>query len=195
MAEILRLTDSSYYPAFKKMYKDAIYALDEARDISMHLKPLRKHIEDIEQTEIPELHLLLPPLMHSIALLWTNSKHYCKPGRIVVLLQEIGNLFIELARNYLDPMEIFKGDSEECITKVELTIRILKDYKVQFENLRNTIEGFFKPGVPVKKWEFSSDLVFARYDQFLKRLELVNDVFSTAIEFSKLEKVIYLLVN
>lgn len=78
MAEILMLTDSSYYPAFKKMYKDAVCALDEARDINMHLKPLRKHMEDIEQTEIPDLHLLLPPMMHCIALLWTNSKHYCK---------------------------------------------------------------------------------------------------------------------
>lgn len=191
MAEILRLTDSSYYPAFKKMYKDAIYALDEARDINMHLKPLRKHIEDIEQTEIPDLHLLLPPMMRCIALVWTHSKHYCKPGRIVVLLQEIGNLFIELARNYLDPMEIFKGESEESTAKVNVTIKILKDFKVEFENLRNTIDTYFKPDVPVKKWEFSSDLVFERYDQFIKRLELVNDVFATAIEFNKLEKVSY----
>ena len=76
------LTDSSYYPAFKKMYKDAVCALDEARDINMHLKPLRKHMEDIEQTEIPDLHLLLPPMMHCLALLWTNSKHYCKPGNM-----------------------------------------------------------------------------------------------------------------
>ena len=171
------------------MYKDAVSALDEARDINMYLKPLRKHIEDIEQTEIPELHLLLPPMMHSIALVWTNSKHYCKPGRIVVLLQEIGNLFIELARNYLDPMEIFKGENEECITKVGMTVSILKEFKVQFENLRNSIGTYFKTDVPVKRWEFSSDLVFTRYDQFIKRLELVNDVFSTAIEFSKLEKV------
>lgn len=189
MAEILKLTDSSYYPAFKKMYRDAVCALDEARDINMHLKPLRKHIEDIEQTEIPDLHLLLPPMMHCIALLWTNSKHYCNPGRIVVLLQEIGNLFIEIARNYLDPMELFKGESEECIAKVDCTLTILQEFKSQFETLRNSIEGYFKPGAVVKRWEFASDLVFTHYDHFIKRLQLVKDVFATAIEFSKLEKV------
>lgn len=71
-------------------------ALDEARDINMHLKPLRRHLEDIEQADIPELPSLLPSMMHSIGLLWGNSKYYCQPARIVVLLQEIGNLLIEL---------------------------------------------------------------------------------------------------
>lgn len=189
MAELLRRTDSSYYLAFVKMYKEAVLALDEARDINMHLKPVRRHIEDLEQAELPEMHMFLPPLMHNIGLLWGNSKHYCKPGRIVVLLQEIGNMLIELARNYLDPAEIFKGESEESMEKVGITIRALKEYKDQFENTRNQIQTFFKPDIPFKKWEFSSDLVFTRYDQFIKRLNLIQDVFATAIEFSKLEKV------
>jgi len=62
----------------------------------MYLKPLRRHLEDIEQADIPELNVLLPPLLHSIGLLWGNSKFYCRPGRIVVLLQEIGNLLIDI---------------------------------------------------------------------------------------------------
>ena len=58
------------------------------------------------------------------------NKKFFFLGRIVVLLQEIGNLFIEIARTYLDPMEIFKGESEECIAKVDCTLSILKEYKV-----------------------------------------------------------------
>ena len=65
----------------------------------MHLKPLRRHLEDIEQADTAELPALLPPLMHAIGLLWGNSKHYCQPSKIVVLLQEIGNLLIDIV-NY-----------------------------------------------------------------------------------------------
>ena len=78
------------------------------------------------------------------------------------------------ARTYLDPAEIFKGESEECIEKVETTIRVLKEYKLQFENTRNNIDSYFKDGAKVIKWEFSSDLVFTRFDQFIQRLELVQ---------------------
>lgn len=74
-------------------------ALDEARDINLYLKPLRRHLDDIEQADVPELGDLLAPMMHAIGLLWGNSKFYCKPARIIVLLQEIGNLLIEIVRN------------------------------------------------------------------------------------------------
>ena len=35
-------------------------------------------------------------VMEEVRLLWTRSKFYCKPCRVVVLLQEICNLFIHL---------------------------------------------------------------------------------------------------
>lgn len=74
----------------------------------------------------------------------------------------------------MDPAEIFKGESEESMEKVGITIRALKEYKDQFENTRNQIQTFFKPDIPFKQWEFSSDLVFTRYDQFIKRLNLIQ---------------------
>ena len=76
-------------------------ALDEARDINMYLKPLRRHLDDIEQADVPELEILLAPMMHAIGLMWGNSTYYCKPARIIVLLQEIGNLLIDIVSNFL----------------------------------------------------------------------------------------------
>ena len=73
-------------------------ALDEAQDINRHLKPLRRQLDDIEQEELPDTINLIAPLLHTIGMIWGNSKHYCKPARIVVLLQEIGNMFIEMVR-------------------------------------------------------------------------------------------------
>jgi len=189
MALLLERAQSSYFPAFKKMYRDVVSALDEAYDISTHLKPLRKHFEDFEQLDFPEINALIPPLFHVIGLLWSHSKFYCRPARVIVLLREIGNFLIELARTYLDPFEIFKNEPEEAMEKVKSCLAVLQQYKTEFENTRNSIDKFFKNDLPVKKWEFSNDLVFTRYDQFLERVQLVEDLFFISLEFSKLEKV------
>ncbi|XP_047143157.1 dynein beta chain, ciliary isoform X1 [Hydra vulgaris] len=189
MAKLLQLSNSSYYSAFKKLFKSVVLALDEAYDINMHLKPLRRPLEELDQLEISEINSFLCPLMHAVGILWAKSKYYCKPGRIVVLLQEIGNFLIYLVRNYLDPSEIFKCELEESSKKIEIAISMLQEYKIQFENTRNILPSYFKDEQPIKKWEFASDLVFTRYDLFINRLKLVQDIFQTTIEFNKLEKV------
>ena len=58
--------------------------------------------------------------------------------------------------------------------KVKSCLAVLQQYKTEFENTRNSIDKFFKNDLPVKKWEFSNDLVFTRYDQFLERVQLVE---------------------
>ena len=58
------------------------------------MTPLRHWFEDYEQAEFDESIPLLAPMMHTIALVWANSR-YNTPARIVVLLQEVCNLIIE----------------------------------------------------------------------------------------------------
>ena len=52
-------------------------------------------IEAFESTDLPDVDVLLRPLIHTVCLIWANSRHYSTPGRIVVLLQEICNMFIQ----------------------------------------------------------------------------------------------------
>lgn len=65
---------------------------------SMHLKPLRRQIESLEECEFQELEKRIPALYHVICLIWANSIHYQQPARLVVLMQEISNFMIELVR-------------------------------------------------------------------------------------------------
>ena len=62
----------------------------------MHLKPLRRQFEGMEECDFPELEKRLPAVYHLICLIWSHSKHYQQPSRLVVLMQEISNLMIEL---------------------------------------------------------------------------------------------------
>ena len=71
-------------------------ALAEAHDISMHLKPLRRHFEEMEDCDYLELPRQFPAMFHCICLVWSHSTHYQQPSRIVVLLQEVTNLLIQL---------------------------------------------------------------------------------------------------
>ncbi|CAM4557085.1 unnamed protein product [Lepidochelys kempii] len=188
MAELLDRVQSSYFPAFKAMFRDVLEALTEAQDINLHLTPLQRHLEDIESVEFNEVKPLISPLLHVVCLIWATSNYYNTPARIIVLLQEICNLLIQQAWNYLTPEDILKGEAEESLGKVREVLSILRYFKQTFEGRRENLHTYFKPGQGVKEWDFQSLMVFARLDSFLRRLEMVEDFLATALDIMKLEK-------
>lgn len=72
-----------------------ITAVLEAEDIDLYLRPLRRLITNLEEKSFPQVDALLPPLFHTLCLIWSHSQYYCTPQRMVVLLQEFCNLIIE----------------------------------------------------------------------------------------------------
>jgi len=62
----------------------------------MYLKPLRHHLEEMEECDFIELEQRITALFHVICLVWANSKHYRQPARLIMLLQEISNLILDL---------------------------------------------------------------------------------------------------
>jgi len=70
-------------------------ALNEAEDISLYLKPIKQLLDQIELVEFQYIAQHLPALMHVVCLTWSHSRFYCRPGRVVVLLQEVCNFLID----------------------------------------------------------------------------------------------------
>ncbi|XP_009976195.1 PREDICTED: dynein heavy chain 9, axonemal-like, partial [Tauraco erythrolophus] len=189
MMEVLERVESSYIPAFKDMLMDVEAALAEAQDIDLHLTPLKHHLEHIETVEFSEVEPFLVPLLHVVCWIWVTSKHYNVPVRIVVLLQEICNLLIQQALVYLSPEDLLKGEMEESLGKVQTVVGILNAFKGAFEERREKLHTYYEPGQEVREWDFHAVLVFARLDNFLKRLEMVEDLLATALDLMKLEKI------
>lgn len=79
--------------------RDTRKALDEAIDVYIYLKPMRRHFEELEESDFPDVTERLPPMFHCLCLVWSHCKSYQQPSRIVVLLQEITNLMLELVSN------------------------------------------------------------------------------------------------
>ncbi|XP_069067570.1 dynein axonemal heavy chain 11 [Pleurodeles waltl] len=188
MGNILHAKESSYYTTFKTLSKEVEHALVEARDVELHLRPLRQHIEFLRETEFPRTHILIPPLFHTICLIWSHSKFYSIPARIIVLLQEFCNLLIDQAITYLSPEDILKGETEEMLENVQITVNVVKAFKHSFLLHREKLAKYFINGNTFRPWDFPSHMVFARLDRFLGQLLKIEDIFVTILEFQKLEK-------
>ena len=170
MAQLLEVTQSSYFPAFKDLFKETLGALEEAQDITDNLKPLSSQFESLETTEFDELKSLFDPMFHMICLLWAHSKHYCRPARIIVLLQELNNLMIKRATEFLEPLDLFKGEPEESLEKIKVCYGIIEAYQKSYLTHRNKVKEYFKNGLPAREWEFAPKLVLARFDKFMDKL-------------------------
>ncbi|XP_042303471.1 dynein axonemal heavy chain 9 [Sceloporus undulatus] len=188
MMELLDRVQSTYYPAFKSMFRDVEAALVEAEDINMHLKPIQRPLEEIESVEFNEVKPLLNRVLHMVCFIWASSKYYSTPARIIVLLQEICSLIIQQARNYLNSEDLLKGEPEESLDKVEEAFDIFNYFKQMFEERRENLNTYFQPGQEVKKWDFPSVMVFSQLDNFLERLHVVEDLLATVLDIDKLEK-------
>ncbi|XP_026133128.1 dynein axonemal heavy chain 9 [Carassius auratus] len=189
LAELLAAVDSSYYPAFAKMLRDVSEARNETRDVNTFLKPIERLVEDVENADFSEVKGKIAPLMHTVCLIWANSKYYNSPARLIVLLQEICNLLIQQARSFLNPEEVLKGDVLESLSRVQMAIDGLTHFKSTYEDRRANLSQYQRNQSEVKPWDFSPLLVFVGLDHFMKRLSTIETLLLTVVDMMKLEKV------
>ncbi|XP_034468683.1 dynein heavy chain 11, axonemal isoform X3 [Hippoglossus hippoglossus] len=187
--EILRRVKSSYYSSFNDVCLEVNEAVLEAEDIDLYLRPLRRLISSLEERTFPQVDVLLPPLFHTLCLIWSHSQYYCIPKRMVVLLQEFCNLVIEKAVAYLIPEELFKMELEEGLERVQITISVLRTFRQLFHTHRQRIPEYYRHSHNVKLWDFPATLVFQRSDRIIERLLMIEELFTSALDFLKLEKV------
>lgn len=140
----------------------------------------------------------LPPLFHTLCLVWSHSRCYRTAQRMVVLLQEFCNLVIEKVQRetptggggggcnrqrlwvslqafgYLIPEELFKMELEEGVERVQMTIGVLQTFKQLFHAHRRNIPKYFRDAAAVRPWDFPPGLVFQRSDRIMERLRMIE---------------------
>uniref|UniRef100_A0A8C4H1B1 Dynein heavy chain 9, axonemal n=1 Tax=Dicentrarchus labrax TaxID=13489 RepID=A0A8C4H1B1_DICLA len=183
MAMLLEAVESSYFPAFAN-----IGIAHEAKDICTYLRPLQRLFEDMENAEFPDVRGQIGPLMHTVCLVWANSRYYNTPARLIVLLQETCNLLIQQARVYLVPEEVLRGEVSESLLKVQTSLEILQLFRSTYEDRRANLNQYQRNGSLVRPWDFSSQLVFSGLDHFISRVKTIKDILFTAVDLLKLEK-------
>lgn len=168
---------STYTNPFSKLKKDVQKALIEANDNNLFLKTLKEPFQHLVDsgTDFTTLHELFIPIMHTILLIWKNSKYYNTPPRLVVLIREICNAIIQKAQAYVDGPTIFglisnKETSEAC-EKLQYTIDVCSKFKDAYFEYKAKAEG---------GWKLTTNALFVRLDSFLERahdiLHLTNTI-------------------
>lgn len=89
----------------------------------------------------------------------------------------------------MEPIDLFKGEPDESMEKINQTVRSLQAYQTAYTTYKSKMKDYFKEGEPVKEFDFAPKLVFAKWDQFMERVRIIQDLFQTAAEFLRLEKV------
>ena len=89
----------------------------------------------------------------------------------------------------MEPLDLFKGEPDESIEKINQTVHSLEAYYSAYLHYKNNLKNYFKNGEVVKEFDFSPKLVFARWEKFMERVRIIQDLFQTAAEFLRLEKV------
>ncbi|XP_066237508.1 dynein axonemal heavy chain 17 isoform X2 [Saccopteryx leptura] len=191
IVEILEKAQSCYWPALQNVYMNVTEGLKEANDIVLYLLPLHILLEEMEQADFPVLPTFIAKVLHTICFIWANSKYYNTPSRVIVILQEFCNQVIEMTRMYLGPEEVLKGlqgEIEEVLNGISLSVMVLKELYRTYDFCCTNMKLFFKDKELVL-WEFPSSLAFSRMNAFFHRIQTIEELYKTAIEFLKLEKI------
>ncbi|XP_033038307.1 dynein heavy chain 17, axonemal isoform X2 [Trachypithecus francoisi] len=191
IVEILEKAKSCYWPALQNVYTNVTEGLKEANDIVLYLKPLRILLEEMEQADFTMLPTFIAKVLDTICFIWATSEYYNTPVRIIVILQEFCNQIIEMTRTFLSPEEVLKGlqgEIEEVLSGVSLAVHVLKELYQTYDFCCTNMKLFFKDKEPVP-WEFPSSLAFSRMNFFSHRIQTIEELYKTAIEFLKLEKI------
>ncbi|XP_058902457.1 dynein axonemal heavy chain 17 isoform X5 [Kogia breviceps] len=192
IVEILEKAKSCYWPALQNVYMNVTEGLKEANDIVLYLKPLQILLEEMERADFTMLPNFIAKVLFTICSIWATSENYNTPCRVLVILQEFCNQLIEMTRTYLSPDEVLKGlqgETEAVRSSVSLSVSVLKELYRAYEFCCTNMKLFFKKDKEPVPWEFPSSLAFSRMDSFLHRVQTIEELYKTAIEFLKLEKI------
>ncbi|XP_019728452.1 dynein heavy chain 11, axonemal isoform X3 [Hippocampus comes] len=184
MAEMLEMMESSYHPVIKTLIGNVFDALQEAEDIDLHLQPLCVHLSQMENQGFPDVEASIPTLFHLLFLIWTSCQPYQSPTRIVVLLQQLCNLFIEQACAYLSTELLLREDPEEGLHMLKSVIKLFRCFEKSYQSQRERLASHAKHA----PWDFPSVIIFTRFNNFLNRMLQLEDIFEIMLEYKRLEK-------
>lgn len=131
----------------------------------------------------------IPALYHVVCMMWARSTYYGLNTRMTVLFRMINNMMIESATKSLDPGSLFQGEPDESLQRLVKIISVLESHKEFFKEYREKLPSFVLPGKEAMLWTFRPRDIFERFDKYMSRLNVVRDIFDTANEFYKVEKI------
>ncbi|KAK5889599.1 hypothetical protein CesoFtcFv8_015591 [Champsocephalus esox] len=193
VASIVQQADSVYLSTLRDIHTDLQQGLREAQDVTENLERVQQKLEELQLMEFQQLEANMAAVMEEVQLLWVRSESYCKPCRVVVLLQEVCNLFIQRSRDFLQGGgELLKGllsGPDEVLQGVSLVVRTLQTFRETFMLSKGRLQDMKQEGA-AQSWDFPTHLVFLHLDDFLLHLQNIQEVFRVSLQLRQLEEAV-----
>lgn len=191
IALILEKSGSVYVNQMKRILSSIAAAYEEAYDIDLYLKPLQTILDKMRSTEFSNARHFIAPLMHTIVLIWSNSKHLSSNQRIVHLFKLIYHKIFEFINDDLNPTSIFAGDVADTLEKVEKTLSNLNHYKEIHEQYRANLSSYQPVAKNAEQWSFDPQEIFQNFDLFVDRIIKTNEMLKLLFELKKMEDTVF----
>ena len=186
MLDVLQAQKSTFFPAFEKLLTEVAIAAEEANDNVKYLSPLAKAFERLALgDDFGELPDSFPGLFHLLLLVWKHSGHYNTPGRLAVLMRKLCNDLVAQCCKWAEGHSLFEALPQESADKLRTALRVCTAFRQAYD------EACARSGVetPDNPWRLPPGSVFSRLDAFTERCTDLADLFTTAVQFGRLEKV------
>lgn len=192
--------------------------LNEAKDNVKYLQTLEKFIEPLYDGNPTTIIDTLPALMNSIKMIHTIARYYNTNERMTGLFIKITNMMIHNCKYHiinfrrirmglkpegklgglsdkdprslatpLDDQALWKEEEfphEELIEMLATCEKLLKEYKSNYEKTRDRLKEMPK----AKQFDFSEQVIFAKFELFARRVGKLKELFRTIKQFKELEK-------
>ena len=161
-------------------------ANNEAKDNVKYLSTLEKYIEPL-RTGTPETVLdALPGLLNNIKMMHTIARYYNTSERMTTLFRKITNKMIWNCKQYVtgpDPnVKMWDQDIPKLISRLHACLALNELYQENYYTTRDKLLTQPKG----KQFDFNETAIFGKFDLFCRRVEKLQDMFTTVDQFAAL---------
>ena len=154
---VLEAVKSSFLEPFSRLSKLVEEGTLEAQDNLKFLSVLSNSCRELTQAEPKAIILLFPNLLHSVRLIWANSRFYNTKDRLTGILRKISNEIIKRCSAKISLNDIFYGDADAASVVVQDSIICGEAWKTAYKSTCAHIAKFTN-----KQLDFDQSSIFAQ---------------------------------
>ena len=193
-----------YALAFRVVEQDVSTASISAASTQQYVATLRPWFEKIgdEKLSAEKVTKAIPPTIHTLLLVWQNSKYYRSPKRLAGLIKKMCNEVIRQAQLRVDD-SLLKDDPIKMLPQLQAAIKMCSMLRGSYLDAKHKADtliaeqrekvaanNFTQGSKRLALWPARKDAPFNRINTFLDRCNDLTDIVETAMQYNHLETIV-----
>ncbi|XP_021362874.1 dynein heavy chain 5, axonemal-like isoform X1 [Mizuhopecten yessoensis] len=184
---VLQVAKSKSLRRWKELDCRITDAANEAKDNVKYLYTLDKFFGPLVKCTPATMVEHIPSLMNAIRMIYSISQYYNTSERMTSLFVKVTNQMITTCKAYImhDVSRIWDIPRPVLLQRLNECTQLNDEYQKQFQKTKQKL----RDNPNERKFEFSENYIFGKFDTFCRRLERIADMVNTMEMFSGLNDV------